>query len=62
VQQVKAYEELTIAAALTGDRRTALRALLANPLVPGFRAAAGLLEEILEANAPYLPRFARSAR
>jgi 6-phospho-beta-glucosidase len=62
VQQVKAYEELTVEAALTGDRRIALRALLANPLVPGYRAAAGLLEAILEANAAYLPRFTRSTR
>src|SRR3970282_1941219 len=34
VQRVKAYEELAVAAARTGDRTVALRALLANPLVP----------------------------
>lgn len=58
VQAVKAYEELAIEAALSGDRRIALLALLANPLVPDHRAAAGLLEAILETNAAYLPRFA----
>jgi 6-phospho-beta-glucosidase len=58
VQAAKAYEELAIRAATTGDRRIALLALLANPLVPDLRAAEGLLAAILEANAPFLPRFA----
>lgn len=57
VQQVKAYEELTIAAAMSGDRRTALRALLANPLVPDYDAATALLDALLEAHRAYLPRF-----
>jgi hypothetical protein len=34
------------------------RALLANPLVPGATAAAGLRDALIEANLPYLPRFA----
>jgi 6-phospho-beta-glucosidase len=58
VEHVKAYERLTVEAALAGDRRTALRALIANPLVPAMQAPA-LLDAILEANAAYLPRFAR---
>jgi 6-phospho-beta-glucosidase len=57
VQQVKAYERLTIAAATSGDRSLALRALLANPLVPDYPTAAGLLGEILSANRDHLPRF-----
>lgn len=57
VQHAKAYETLAIEAALSGDERTALRALVANPLVRGD--AAGLLDAIIEANLPYLPRFAR---
>ncbi|MFB2607267.1 hypothetical protein ACE04B_35785, partial [Rhizobium phaseoli] len=32
-QQVKAYERLTIEAAVHGDRRSGLLALIANPLV-----------------------------
>jgi 6-phospho-beta-glucosidase len=52
-----AYEELAIAAAITGDRRAALRALLANPLVPGFATARDLLAALLEANRGHLPRF-----
>ncbi|HET9901530.1 MAG TPA: 6-phospho-beta-glucosidase, partial [Actinomycetes bacterium] len=35
VQAVKAYEELTVQAARTGDRNVALRALASNPLVGG---------------------------
>ena len=57
VQAVKAYEMLAIEAAMTGDRRTALRALLANPLVADYDIAAPLLDALLEANRAYLPRF-----
>ena len=57
VQAVKAYEELTIEAARTGDRDIALRALAANPLV-GAEVASPLLDAILEADAAHLERFA----
>ncbi|HTC85474.1 MAG TPA: 6-phospho-beta-glucosidase [Candidatus Acidoferrum sp.] len=57
VQHVKAYEELTIQAALSGDRAVALTALLANPLVPDLRTAEPLLAALLEANQAELPRF-----
>jgi 6-phospho-beta-glucosidase len=57
VQAVKAYEELAVRAALTGDRTIALRALLANPLVGQASIAVPLLDALLEANRPYLPRF-----
>jgi 6-phospho-beta-glucosidase len=57
VQAVTAYEILTIAAARTGDRRVALRALLANPLVRQWDLAVPLLDALLEANRQYLPQF-----
>ena len=57
VQQVKAFEQLTIAAARTGDEATALRALMANPLVARWSVARPLLDALLEANQRYLPRF-----
>jgi 6-phospho-beta-glucosidase len=57
VQQAKAYERLTVEAAVTGDRTVARKALLANPLVGDYRVAAPLLEALLEASRPYLPRF-----
>jgi 6-phospho-beta-glucosidase len=57
---VKAYEELTIAAARSGSRVLALRALAANPLV-GAEIAPGLLDALLDANRAYLPRFFANA-
>ena len=57
VQQVKAFEQLTIAAARTGDEATALRALMANPLVARWSIARPLLDALLEANQHYLPKF-----
>ena len=59
VEAVKAYEELAIEAALSGDRDVALRALLANPLVADYDVAAPLLDALLEANRAHLPRFFR---
>jgi 6-phospho-beta-glucosidase len=57
VEQVKAYERLTVAAAVNGDRATALKALMANPLSSDFRVAAPLLDALLEANREHLPAF-----
>jgi 6-phospho-beta-glucosidase len=57
VQQAKAYERLAVQAAVTGDRTVALKALLANPLVREYRVAAPLLDALLQASRPYLPRF-----
>lgn len=57
VEHARAYEELAVRAAISGDRRVALRALLANPLVPDFRTASDLLGALLEANRAQLPRF-----
>ena len=57
VQQAKAYERLTVRAALSGDRAVARKALLANPLVREFRVAAPLLDALLRRSRPWLPRF-----
>ena len=57
VQQVKAYEELAVAAATSGDRDLALQALLANPLVADWSIAQPLLAALLDANRAHLPRF-----
>jgi len=56
-QQVKAYERLTIEAAVHGDRRSGLLALVTNPLVANANVAQPLLEDVLSVNAPYLPQF-----
>jgi 6-phospho-beta-glucosidase len=57
VQAMKAYEELAVAAAKSGDRGTALKALLSNPLVARWSIAEPLLDALLEANRAHLPRF-----
>ena len=57
VQQVKAYERLTVEAAIHGDRKAALKALLANPLVGRYNVATALLDALLDANRRHLPRF-----
>jgi 6-phospho-beta-glucosidase len=57
VQQVKAYEELAVAAASSGDRGTALRAMMANPLVAHWEIAEPLLDALLDAHRAHLPHF-----
>jgi 6-phospho-beta-glucosidase len=57
VQHAKAYEELAVEAATTGDRQVALRALMTNPLVPDATVAEGLLGAILDEGRQHLPRF-----
>lgn len=57
VQHAKAYERLAIAAAIDGDRRAALKALITNPLGPDADRAPDLLAELLEAHRAHLPRF-----
>jgi 6-phospho-beta-glucosidase len=57
VQEAKAYEDLTLGAARTGSRTAALKALMANPLVPSYGVAEPLLAALLEANRALLPRF-----
>jgi 6-phospho-beta-glucosidase len=47
VQHVAAYERLAAAAATTGDRDTALLALLAHPLVREYRLSTSLLDSLL---------------
>ena len=48
VQTVKAYEELTIEAALTGNQGAASAALMANPLVGTYPKARAYLDRMLE--------------
>jgi 6-phospho-beta-glucosidase len=55
VQAVKAYESLTVQAAVEGSRRIAMQALMAHPLVPSWSVAKPLLEELLAANKTWIP-------
>ena len=54
MQNVKAYETLTVQAAVSGDRKTAFEAMLLHPLMPGPIGCKRLLEELLDINKPYL--------
>lgn len=58
VQVMKAMEELTISAAVTGNYERALQAFTINPLVPSGEIAKELLNEMLIAHKKYLPQFA----
>ncbi len=58
VQTVKAYESLTVEAALAGSRQLALAALMVHPLVTSFAQAEGFFSSALGAEQPYLhPSF-----
>jgi len=54
---VKAYEILTAAAAVHGDRRAAYQALLTHPLGPAADRVQTVLDDLLATNREYLPQF-----
>ncbi|HEX5825744.1 MAG TPA: 6-phospho-beta-glucosidase [Candidatus Limnocylindrales bacterium] len=57
VSRVKAYERLTIRAAVSGDPVIARAALAANPLAGDPDRAGEILEAVFEGNARWLPNF-----
>ena len=57
LQVMKAMEECTIEAALTGDYGKALEAFVLNPLVENNENTTKVLDELLVAHAKYLPQF-----
>jgi 6-phospho-beta-glucosidase len=57
VAQVKAYELLAVEAAVNGDRNAAYQALIAHPLGPAVEDAPAVLEDMLQTNKAYLPKF-----
>ena len=57
LSSVKAYETLTVEAAMTGERQTALRALACNPITADLDRSKPCLFEMLEQNRTLLPRF-----
>ncbi len=54
MQLVKAYETLTVEAAVTGNREAAFQALLEHPLTPDADGCRALLDEVLEINRLHL--------
>lgn len=57
MQSVKAYEELTIEAGVTGNYYTALQALTIHPLVPSSTVAKKILDDIIRENIDYSPQY-----
>ncbi len=57
LQCMKAMEECTIEAAVTGNYGLAMEAFCLNPLVPSGQSAKHVLDELLVAHAKYLPQF-----
>ena len=55
--QVKAYELLTLEAAILGSHERAMSALLANPLGPGALHVERVWQDILATNQQWLPQF-----
>jgi 6-phospho-beta-glucosidase len=56
MQAVKAYEKLTVRALINGSRADALAALMVHPLIGDYHKAKGVLDEMFEANADYIPK------
>jgi 6-phospho-beta-glucosidase len=54
---VKAYELLTVEAAVHGDPQAAYQALLVHPLGPQADQVQAVLDDMLATNRPYLPQF-----
>lgn len=57
IAQVKAFEILTVEAAVHGDRRAAYQAMLAHPLGPSADKVQAVLDDLLETNRAHLPQF-----
>ncbi|MCZ1181188.1 6-phospho-beta-glucosidase [Alkalihalobacillus clausii] len=59
ISQMKAFEQLVIKAALSGDYDDAYNALVMNPLVADEKKATAILDKLLEAHKDHLPQFYR---
>ena len=57
IAAVKAYELLTVEAAVHGDREAAYQALLVNPIGPKADKVQAVLDDLLETHREHLPQF-----
>jgi len=57
LQSVKAYEQLTIQAAVEKSYHLALRALSIHPLVPSFEIAKSILDDYIKQHGDYFPKL-----
>jgi len=51
------WQQLTVDAALSGDRAVLYQALLACPYVHDMKAARAIMDELMAAHADYMPQF-----
>jgi 6-phospho-beta-glucosidase len=58
MKSVKAYERLTIQAAVEDSYATALKALTLHPLIPGYDIAKSILDDYLAQHGDYFPKLA----
>ena len=58
ITAIKAYERLTIEAAVTGSYAAAVQALTVHPLVMSYSLARRIVDEYLQVHRAYLPQFA----
>jgi 6-phospho-beta-glucosidase len=56
MQAVKAFEKLTVKAAINGSRKDAIAALMVHPLIGDYKKAKAAFDEMALANADYLPK------
>jgi alpha-galactosidase/6-phospho-beta-glucosidase family protein len=56
------WQELSVDAALSGDKDLLYQAILADPIVQDMDAAKKIMDELLVAHAKYMPQFARTNR
>jgi 6-phospho-beta-glucosidase len=56
-QHILNWQELTVDAALSGDKNLLYQALLASPYVHDMEAAKEIMKELLKAHAQYMPQF-----
>lgn len=57
IEAVKAYERLTVQAAVSGDFSLAIQALAIHPLVPSYSVAKALFYDLVNQHQRYLPQF-----
>jgi alpha-galactosidase len=57
LRQQLTHIDLTVEAALTGDRKLALQALLMHPSIPTLEVAENILDDLIKYESKYLPQF-----
>jgi len=61
-QHIINWQELTVDAALSGDKEMLYQALLACPYVHDMNAARHIMDELLKAHSEYMPQFKKASK